>query len=120
MDSAVCQDDRVDEKITPILRTENAETSAAWYARLGFAKLWEHRFEPGFPVFLCMSRGPMQIFLSEHRDDARPGTLLYVHLSDIEAVAAEFGVAVEEAPWGREVHLTDPDGNRLRVGSAQR
>ncbi|WP_373872668.1 glyoxalase superfamily protein [Actinoplanes couchii] len=34
-----------------------------------------HRFEPGFPVFLCISRGPMQIFLSEHHGDARPGTL---------------------------------------------
>ena len=110
----------MDEKITPILRVENAEASAAWYARLGFTRQWEHRFEPGFPLFLCISREPMQIFLSEHREDARPGTLLYLHLGDIEAVAAEFGVAVEEAPWGREVHLTDPDGNRLRVGSAQR
>jgi hypothetical protein len=110
----------MDEKITPILHTGNAEALAAWYARLGFAKQWEHRFEPGFPLFVCVSRGPMQLFLSEHRDDARPDTLLYLHVGDLDAVAAEFGVAVEDAPWGREVHLKDPDGNRLRVGSAQR
>ena len=110
----------MDERITPILRAENAEASAAWYARLGFARQWEHRFEPGFPLFLCISRGPMQIFLSEHRGDARPDTLLYLNVGDIEAVSAEFDVAIEEAPWGREVHLTDPDGNRLRIGSTQR
>jgi catechol 2,3-dioxygenase-like lactoylglutathione lyase family enzyme len=110
----------MDEKITPILHTENAQASAAWYARLGFVRQWEHRFEPGFPLFLCISRGSMQIFLSEHRDDARPDTLLYLHVSDVEAVAAEFQVAVEEAPWGREIHLKDPDGNRLRIGSTQR
>lgn len=105
--------------ITPILRAADAEAAAAWYARLGFAKQWEHRFEPGFPLFVCVSRGPMQLYLSEHRGDARPGTLLYLHVGDLDAVAAEFGAVVEEAPWGREVHLTDPDGNRLRVGSTR-
>jgi predicted alpha/beta hydrolase family esterase/catechol 2,3-dioxygenase-like lactoylglutathione lyase family enzyme len=117
---SVCEDARMDEKITPILHTADAEASAAWYARLGFAKQWEHRFEPGFPLFVCVSRGPMQLYLSEHRDDARPGTLLYLHVDDVDAVAAEFGAAFEEAPWGREVHVNDPDGNRLRIGSARR
>ncbi|MEV6597703.1 glyoxalase superfamily protein [Actinoplanes sp. NPDC051346] len=109
----------MDEMITPILRTDDARASADWYARLGFVSQWEHRFEPGFPLFLCVSRGPMRIFLSEHRDDARPDTLLYLHIGDLDAVAAEFGVAIEEAPWGREIHLRDPDGNRLRIGAAQ-
>jgi catechol 2,3-dioxygenase-like lactoylglutathione lyase family enzyme len=110
----------MDEKLTPILRAEDAQASAAWYARLGFVQQWEHRFEPGFPLFLCISRGPIQIFLSEHRGDALPGTLLYLYVGDVEAVATEFEVAVKEAPWGQEVHLTDPDGNRLRVGVAKR
>jgi hypothetical protein len=26
-------------------------------------------------------------------------------------------VAVEAAPWAREVELRDPDGNRLRIGT---
>ena len=108
----------MDERITPILRSEDAQASTAWYERLGFARQWEHRFEPEFPLFVCISRGPMQIFLSEHRGDARPDTLLYLHVNDLEAIAADFGVAIEEAPWGRELHLRDPDGNRLRVGSA--
>ncbi|GAA0560512.1 glyoxalase superfamily protein [Paractinoplanes ferrugineus] len=106
----------MDEKITPILRVDDAHVSAGWYARLGFVRQWEHRFEPGFPLFLSIARGPMQIFLSEHRDDARPDTLLYLNVSDLEAVATEFGVALREAPWGPEIHLLDPDGNRLRIG----
>ncbi|MEU4216024.1 glyoxalase superfamily protein [Actinoplanes sp. NPDC026623] len=78
------------------------------YARLGFAKQWEHRFEPGFPLFVCVLRGLMQLYLSEHREDARPDTLLYLHVGDVDAVAAEFGAAIEETPWGREVHLKRP------------
>ncbi|GGK34612.1 glyoxalase [Pilimelia terevasa] len=107
----------MDEGVTPILYTADAESSVAWYARLGFVKQWEHRFEPSFPLFVCVSRGPMQLYLSEHRDDARPDTLLYLHVRDVEAVAAEFGAVIDEAPWGQEVSLKDPDGNRLRVGS---
>jgi hypothetical protein len=38
---------------------------------------------------------------------------------DIGAVAAEFGVQVQKAPWGPEVELRDLDGNRLRIGPAQ-
>ena len=109
----------VDERITPVLRAADAEASVAWYARLNFVKQWEHRFEAGFPLFVCVARGRVQLFLSEHRDDARPGTLLYLHVDDLDAVAAEFGVAVEQMPWGPEVQLTDPDGNRLRLGSTR-
>jgi catechol 2,3-dioxygenase-like lactoylglutathione lyase family enzyme len=110
---------RVDEKITPILRAADAEASAAWYARLGFSKDWEHRFEPGLPLLVSISRGPMRIFLSEHHGDARPGTLLYLSVEDVGAVAAEFGLTMERAPWGPEAELCDPDGNRLRFGSIQ-
>lgn len=61
----------------------------------------------------------MRFFLSEHKGDARPDTLVYLSVHDIEAVAAEFGLSVEQAPWGPEVELRDPDGNRLRIGAAQ-
>ena len=33
------------------------------------------------------------------------------------AIAEEFGAAVETQPWAREIELTDPDGNRLRIGT---
>ena len=28
-----------------------------------------------------------------------------------------FGVEVEAVPWGRQIEVTDPDGNRLRIGT---
>ena len=37
---------------------------------------------------------------------------------EIEPIAVEFDVEIAEQPWGREVHLVDPDGNRLRVGAS--
>jgi len=42
--------------------------------------------------------------------------LIYLRLRDLEAIAEEFGAAVEQAPWAPEVQLRDPDGNRLRIG----
>lgn len=35
---------------------------------------------------------------------------------ELEAIATEFSADMIEQPWHREVYLTDPDGNRWRVG----
>ncbi|MGK5729854.1 glyoxalase superfamily protein [Streptomyces sp. URMC 124] len=107
----------MDEEAIPVLHVENASAAVAWYARLGFAEQWEHRFEPGLPAFVEVARGAVRLFLSEHRGDARPGTLIYLRVRDVDAVAAEFGVPPVSAPWAREIELQDPDGNRLRVGT---
>jgi len=56
-------------------------------------------------------------FLSEHRGDASPETLVYIRVPDVEGVAKEFNVEVVEQPWAREVHLTDSDGNRLGIAT---
>ncbi len=105
------------EEVVPILRVGDAAGAAAWYARLGFAREWEHRFEPHLPAFVSVARGPVRLFLSEHEGDARPDTLEYLRLSDVDAAAAEFGAEVEDAPWAREIELRDSDGNRLRVAT---
>lgn len=106
----------MDEEVIPILRVGTAAKAVDWYARLGFRQQWEHRFEPGFPVFTEVARGRVKLFLSEHEGDARPDTLIYLRVADLDAVAAEFGVRPEDAPWGRELELRDPGGNRIRVG----
>lgn len=106
-----------DEAI-PILRVADATAAVAWYARLGYSKEWEHRFEPSFPAFVSVARtGQARLFLSEHLGDALPDTLVYIRVADVDVVAAEFDVEVAEQPWGREVQLIDPDGNRLRIGT---
>jgi len=109
---------RVDEAI-PVLRVADAGEAVAWYARLGYEKEWEHRFEASFPAFVSVARpGGARLFLSEHRGDGTPDTLVYLRVADIDAVAAEFDVPVVDQPWAREVHLRDPDGNRIRIGTA--
>ncbi|MER6158213.1 glyoxalase superfamily protein [Streptomyces sp. NPDC001868] len=105
------------EEVIPILNVADAAAAVAWYERLGFGSRWEHRFEPGLPAFVEIARGPVTLFLSEHTGDARPDTLVYLRVRDVDAVAAEFGVRVEEAPWAREIEVRDPDGNRLRIGT---
>ena len=64
--------------VVPFLHAADARASAEWWARLGFEVEWEHRFGPAFPLFLALRRGDSRIFLSEHRGDARPDTLLYL------------------------------------------
>ncbi|MFI1827418.1 glyoxalase superfamily protein [Streptomyces sp. NPDC020412] len=107
------------EEVIPILRVADAGVAAEWYARLRFAREWEHRFEPGFPLFLAVARGPVRLFLSEHEGDARPDTLIHLKVADLDAVAAEFGVQPQDQPWGRELELTDPDGNRIRISPVE-
>ncbi len=105
------------EEVIPILRVENAAKAVVWYERLWFIEEWEHRFEPGLPAFVSVARGAVRLFLSEHEGDARPDTLVYLRVLDVDVVAAKFGATVEDAPWAREIELSDPDGNRLRVAT---
>lgn len=107
----------MDEEVIPILKVKHAAQAVAWYRRLGFVQEWVHRFGPTFPAFVSIARGKLRLFLSEHEGDARPDTLIYVRVGDVSLIAKEFGIAIEDQPWARECHLTDPDGNRLRVGT---
>jgi catechol 2,3-dioxygenase-like lactoylglutathione lyase family enzyme len=101
--------------VVPILRVADAAAATGWYRRLGFEQQFEHRFEPHLPAYVGIRREGAQIHLSEHAGDATPDTLVYMWVDEIDPIAAEFGVIVSEAPWGREISLTDPDGNRLRI-----
>ena len=105
------------EQLVPILKVVDADRSAEWYARLGFSKEFEHRYSEQFPAYVGVARGDLAIHLSEHVGDATPDTLLYFWVDDVDSVAAEFGVDIIDEEWAREVHLTDPDGNRIRVGT---
>jgi len=108
----------MDEEVVPVLRVEDAARSVSWNERLGFTKQWEHQFEPGFPLFVSIARGDVRLFLSEHKGDARPDTLIHLFVRDVDDVAQEFGVEVdEEGLAGREVDLEDQDGNRLRIAT---
>ena len=99
-----------------MLYVEDATRAVSWYERLGFHKEWEHQFEPGFPWFVSVARGQARLYLSEHKGDARPNTLIHLYVDDIDAVSTEFGIPIDEDGLaGRECDFADPDGNRLRV-----
>jgi catechol 2,3-dioxygenase-like lactoylglutathione lyase family enzyme len=106
------------EELVPIFRVEDGRAAAAWYERLGFEVVGEHRFTPDLPLYLFLRRGEVHLHLSEHTGDAPTGSVAYFYVDDVDRVAEEFGVPVRRQPWGREVELTDPDGNRIRVGTA--
>lgn len=105
------------EEAIPILRVDDALAAARWYERLGFVLEDVHRFAPQAPAFATIARGPVTFFLSEHTGDARPDTLVYLRVGDVCALGAALGIAPHEAPWGWEIEVTDPDGNRLRIGT---
>ncbi len=114
------------QTVTPQFRITEAKQSLAFYVDgLGFQVDWEHRFEPGFPVFMQLTRAGQSIFLTEHTGDCEVGGAAYFVVPDVDACYQEFvarGVvpteAPENSPWKtREMLLTDPDGNRLRFAS---
>lgn len=109
--------------VTPILRIFDEAKAREFYVDfLGFEVDWEHRFEPGLPLYLQVSRGDCVLHLSEHHGDCCPGAALRIEVDDVDALhaelaAKEYGYArpgVEDAPWGsREMTIKDPFGNRL-------
>ena len=114
------------QTVTPQFRITDARRSIAFYVDgLGFKIDWDHRFEPGFPVFMQLTRAGQSIFLTEHAGDCKVGGAAYFVVPDVDACYQDFvarGVAPAEPPanmpWGRrEMVVSDPDGNRLRFAS---
>ncbi len=102
-------------RAVPVLRVTDAARSVAWYRRLGFEQEFEHRFEPHLPAYVGIACDGAAIHLSEHAGDAPGPGLVYLWVDAVDPIAEEFGAEVDEMPWARDVELTDPDGNRIRV-----
>ena len=102
----------------PILRVSDVDRALSWWGRLGFSEEFRHQFDRGLPRFVGISRDQCRIYLSEHQGDASGPGLVYLWVPDVDAVAAEFGVPIEEMPWARDCEVIDPDGNRVRAGTA--
>ena len=109
---------------TPVLRSfDEARAKAFHLDFLGFALVFEHRFEPGSPLYAGVRLGNCALHLSEHHGDGSPGAAVRIPVDDVVAYAATlrakaFGNArpgePEETPWGaREITIADPAGNRL-------
>ena len=105
------------ETLVPIFRVDDAREAAAWYLRLGFEVIGEHQFEPDFPIYMFLKRDDVRLHLSEHTGDAPTCSLAYLYVEDLDAIAVTFEVPIKKQPWGRQIELTDPSGNRMRIGA---
>ena len=77
-------------KTTPILRIFDEAKAREFYLDfLGFKVDWEHRFEPGLPLYMQVSKGGCVLHLSEHHGDCSPGAAMRIETSDLEAFHAE-------------------------------
>ena len=108
-------------RVTPILHATDAVATAEWYAPMGFAVATVYKPQDDWPAFVTLkSPRDDRLFVSEHTGDARPDALVYFHVEDreaVDAVARAYGVEACAWEWGMyEAHLTDPAGNRVRVG----
>ena len=111
-------------RAVPLLRIFDVAKAREFYLDfLGFGVDWEHRFEPGLPLYMQLTLGECVLHLSEHHGDCCPGSTVFVRATGLDAYHAELTAkrygylrpGLERAPWGaKEMEVTDPFGNRLR------
>lgn len=114
----------------PILRVMDMAVALPFYLDyLGFTLDWEHRFEPGLPVYAQVSRSETVLHLSEHHGDGSPNGVVWIAVRDVVALQRELlakddtrlrpGVQAD-APGGPTMQVIDPYGNVLRFAQPPR
>jgi catechol 2,3-dioxygenase-like lactoylglutathione lyase family enzyme len=108
-----------------VLRVQDELRAREFYVGyLGFDVEWEHRFEPGMPLYFRVRRGEAVLDLSEHHGDGTPGTVVWVPVTSAEALHAELSARPHarlrpgidrDAPGGPTIEVIDPFGNVLRL-----
>ncbi|HTL31622.1 MAG TPA: glyoxalase superfamily protein [Kofleriaceae bacterium] len=107
----------------PILRSFDEGKAREFYIDwLGFKVDFEHRFEPGLPLYMGISRGGCVLHISEHHGDATPGSAIRIRVDELEAFHAElqsrpyknYRPGLQDQEWGsREMTVQDGAGNKL-------
>ncbi len=114
----------------PILRSfDEAKTREFYIDFLGFTGEFEHRLEPGTPLYMGVRKGDCVLHLSEHFGDGSPGAALRIQVPDVAAYMAELRAKSyrharpgepQLMEWGtRDIVIQDPSGNRLCFYSIQ-
>jgi uncharacterized glyoxalase superfamily protein PhnB len=107
----------------PVLRIFDEAKAAEFYVGfLGFKVDFQHRFEPGAPLYQQVSLGDCKLQLSEHHGDGSPGALIKIPVDDIAAyhqqVTAKpykyYRPSLQDMEWGeRQMTVADGFGNKL-------
>jgi hypothetical protein len=112
------------EDVVPVVPVRNLQAALERYRRLGFeVQAYGHGTGYGYA-----QRGAVSIHLSEwhEHDPKRTGSVVYLYVSDADAVRAEWATCGVEGRLGearnteyrmREFGYADPDGTLHRVGS---
>lgn len=107
----------------PVFRSFDEAKARQFYIDwLGFSVTFEHRFHPQAPLYMGIQRSGFVLHLSEHHGDATPGSTAFVRMHNIRAFHAEIIArpyannrpGLDEVPWGIQVEVIDPFGNRIR------
>lgn len=116
--------DVVFQNVAPVVPVRDLEAALERYGRLGFSvRAYGRGTGYGYA-----ERDSVSIHVSEweDHDPKRTGSVVYLFVSDADAVHAEWGAAgvegrlgdVRETDYGmREFAYVDPDGTLHRVGS---
>jgi uncharacterized glyoxalase superfamily protein PhnB len=114
-------------RTTPILRIFDEAKAKEFYVDfLGFKVDWEHRFEDNLPLYMQLSKDGCIVHLSEHHGDCSPGAQVRIETDELEAfqnqlLAKQYKYArpgIQKMPWGEDMTVGDPFGNRLTFTSA--
>ncbi|MEO0618204.1 MAG: glyoxalase superfamily protein [Pseudomonadota bacterium] len=108
----------------PILRSfDEAKAKEFYLDFLGFELVFEHRFDPGAPLYFGVRLGDCRLHISEHFGDGTPGAFVRIPMpeADLRAYNAELLAkkyrnarpGLNEAPWGWDMPVADPFSNKL-------
>lgn len=109
-------------RVVPILRSFDETLARAFYITfLGGHEAFSHRFDDDAPLYLGVEIESAELHLSEHFGDATPGSAVRIGLNDLtgfhQALSARpyrfARPSIENHPWGDQLSINDPFGNRL-------
>mgnify|MGYP003683695175 FL=1 len=108
--------------LIPILRIFDEAMARGFYlSYLGGAETFSHRFDPNAPLYLWFHGHQPDLHLSEHFWDATPGSSIRLKIEDlpryhaqlIKATYPNANPSITEQPWGLDMPISDPFGNRI-------
>jgi catechol 2,3-dioxygenase-like lactoylglutathione lyase family enzyme len=110
-------------KTVPILRSFDEGKAREFYVDfLGFTVDWEHRFEPGLPLYMQVSRGGIVLHISEHHGDGSPGAHVRIEIKGLQDFHEELigkrykngRPGLDRPEWGgMEMTVIDPANNQI-------